>query len=154
MSWQLAQLNIAQVLAPLDSPGMADFANALGRVNALAEASPGFLWRWVTPAGDSSEERVFGPGMLVNVSVWGSLEALRSFAYAGTHLDFLRRRREWFQPLARASLVLWWVPSGHRPALEEAAERLALLDARGPCAMAFSFREHFPAPPADRPPHG
>jgi hypothetical protein len=146
VNWQLAQLNIARVRAPLDDPLMADFANALDQVNVLADASPGFVWRWITPEGDTSEERVFGPGMLVNLSVWESPEALRGFAWAGTHLDFLRRRREWFVPLDSANLVLWWVPAGHRPALEEARERLRLLDADGPTAQAFSLREGFPAP--------
>jgi hypothetical protein len=146
MSVQLAQLNVARVRASLEDPLMADFADALDRVNALADASPGFVWRWVTPEGDTSEERVFGAGMLVNLSVWQSVEALRGFAYAGEHLDFLRRRREWFLPLETGNLVLWWVPAGHIPALEEAAERLALLDALGPMPRAFTLREHFPAP--------
>jgi hypothetical protein len=148
MNWQLAQLNVARVLAPLEDPRMADFANALDRVNALAESSPGFVWRWITPEGDTSEERVFGPGMLVNVSVWESVDALRGFAYAGTHLEFLRRRREWFEPLGRAGMVLWWVPKGHLPSLEEAAARLALLEAGGPVPQAFTIRENFPAPGA------
>lgn len=144
--YQLAQLNVAQVRAPLDSPPMAEFHDNIARVNAIAEAMPGFVWRWVTPEGDTSEERVFGPGRLVNVSVWESLQALRDFAYDGTHLEFLRRRREWFQPSDRAYLVLWWVPAGHRPSLEEAAERLAWLEARGPGPQAFTFRESFPPP--------
>jgi hypothetical protein len=146
MSWHLAQLNVAAVRAPLEDPLMADFANALDTVNALAERTPGFVWRWITPPGDASEERVFGSGALVNVSVWESLEALRGFAYSGLHLEFLRRRREWFIPLERANLVLWWVPAGHVPTLEEAAERRDLLDAQGPSVQAFTFREAFAAP--------
>ena len=150
MSWQLAQLNVARMLGEYDAPGMADFRNALERVNALAEGSPGFAWRWITPPGDTSEERVFGRGVLVNVSVWESVDALRAFAYAGPHLDFLRRRREWFAPTESANLALWWVPAGHRPSLEEARERLALLDAEGPGPRAFSFRAVF-APPGQDP---
>ena len=148
MSWQLAQLNVAKIRAPLEDPLMADFAGALDRVNALADASPGFVWRWITPEGDTSEERVFGPGMLVNLSVWESTDALRGFAYAGPHLDFLRRRREWFVPLTSTNLVLWWVPGGHRPPLEEAHDRLALIDAEGSTPRAFSLRESFPPPAA------
>lgn len=144
--YQLAQLNVAHLRAPADSPLMADFYDNIDRVNALAEGMPGFVWRWQTPEGDTSEERVFGPGRLVNVSVWDSLQALRDFAYAGTHLEFLRRRREWFESTGTPSLVLWWVPAGHRPALEEAAERLQWLEARGPAPQAFTFRESFPPP--------
>ena len=144
--WQLAQLNIARVRAPLESPEMADFTGNLDAVNALADASPGFVWRWITPEGDTSEERVFGAGMLVNLSVWESMDALRAFAYASTHADFVRRRREWFHPLGEAHLALWWVPQGHRPSVEEAGTRIARLRESGAGPEVFTFRESFPQP--------
>ena len=146
MIWQLAQLNIARVRAPLEAPEMSGFADNLDAINALADGSPGFVWRWITPEGDTSEERVFGAGVLVNLSVWESLDALRAFAYSTRHADFLRRRREWFHPLGAANLALWWVPTGHRPSVDEAGERLAQLHASGAGPAVFTFRENFPPP--------
>ena len=146
MIWQLAQLNIARVRAPLEAAEMADFSNNLAVINALADRSPGFVWRWIAPEGDCSEERVLGAGMLVNISVWESLLALREFAYSSAHAEFLRRRREWFHPPGAASLAMWWVPQGNRPSVDEAGARLAHLRDTGPGPAVFTFRESFPPP--------
>jgi len=142
----LAHLNVARVRAPLESPQMAEFVANLDRVNALADAAEGFVWRWIAPEGDSSEERIFGPGMLVNLSVWTSPGMLRAYAYGGTHGEFLRRRREWFEPMPEAHLALWWIAAGETPTLEQAHERLMLLRAAGPSSRVFDFRRIFPAP--------
>ncbi len=150
MSWQLAQLNVARSLTPLEDPVMADFVAVLGDVNAGAEASPGFVWRWVEEEGDTTAARVFGDERwLVNLSVWTSVESLVAFVRSGDHLAIMRRRGEWFRRLGEAHLVLWWVPAGHRPTVEEAAARLEWLRREGPSIEAFDFRTTFGAPGSD-----
>lgn len=149
-SFQLAQVNIALPQEPLGAPLLADFVAALAPVNAAADASPGFVWRLQTDAGDATGVRAFGDGrLIVNLSVWESLEALRNFVYSRrAHLDVLRRRREWFERLGESAVALWWVPRGHRPSVTEAEQRLAALRADGPTPQVFTFRESF-APPAE-----
>ncbi|HEU5111312.1 MAG TPA: DUF3291 domain-containing protein [Micromonosporaceae bacterium] len=148
-TYHLAQLNVALPLAPLDDPVMAGFVDGLERLNALADGAPGFVWRLVDSNGQDatglrlSEER---SDTMVNLSVWESLDALRDYVYRTAHLDWVRRRRDWFRHAPGPYQVLWWVPAGHLPALAEAAERLALLVAEGPGPDAFTFREAFPAP--------
>jgi Domain of unknown function (DUF3291) len=137
-NYQLAQLNIGVIKGPMDSPQMADFANNLERINAVADASPGFVWRLQTEAGDATAIRPFDdPNLLVNMSVWRDVESLNRYVYSSAHVEIMRRRREFFERMDTAFLVLWWVPRGHRPTVDEAMARLALLRARGPSAMAF-----------------
>lgn len=139
--YHLAQLNIARLLAPLDSPQLADFVAALEPVNALADGSPGFVWRLQTEDGDATSIRAFDDDMLiVNMSVWESAEALADFVYRSDHRSVLRRRREWFERMDEAYVVLWWVPAGHLPSIEEAKERLARLRNDGSSPHAFTFR--------------
>lgn len=145
-SSELAQLNIARMRAPMESPLMADFVANLDRINALADAAPGFVWRLQDEAGNATAIRPFGEDMLVNLSVWRDVESLKEYVYRSAHVDIMRRRREWFDPMAEASVVLWWVPAGHRPELDEAAEKLDHLRRHGPTASAFTFRAPFPAP--------
>ncbi|WP_017556266.1 DUF3291 domain-containing protein [Nocardiopsis baichengensis] len=149
-SHHLAQLNIAALKAPIDSPLLADFVAGLAPINALADASPGFVWRYTDEdTDDATASRPFGPDVIVNLSVWQDLESLRAFTYRDDgHLDYMRRRREWFTPLGRPGLVLWWVPAGVLPTLAEGGERLARLTADGPTPEAFTFRHPFPAPSA------
>ncbi|WP_374403167.1 DUF3291 domain-containing protein [Niveibacterium sp.] len=147
-AFQLAQLNIAHLLEPLDSPRLADFVANLERINQLAEQSPGFVWRLQDEAGDATAMRPFADDVIVNMSVWQDIAALHTFAFRSAHADILRRRREWFARMADAYAVLWWVPANHRPSMEEAAERLASLRAHGPTEFAFTFRDAFPAPAA------
>ena len=142
----LAQLNVASMRAPLESPVMADFVANLDRVNALADRSPGFVWRLQTEQGDATAVRHFGDDVLVNLSVWASVEALREFVYQSAHVDIMRRRNEWFTRMSDAYLVLWWIEAGHVPSLPEAAERLERLRQQGPGADAFSFKRIFPPP--------
>ena len=148
-NYELAQLNIGIIKGPMDSPIMAEFAANLARINALAESSPGFVWRLQTAAGDATAIRPFeDPNQLVNLSVWSDADALRRFVYRSAHAEILRRRREWFEPMREAIMVLWWVPRGHRPGVDEAIARLELLRSRGPTPEAFTFRQTFPAPDA------
>ena len=125
---------------------MADFANGLDRINALAEASDGFVWRLVGDGNDATTLRPFGEDMLINMSVWRSLEALRAFVYKTDHRFFLARRTEWFLPMMTPLMALWWVPAGHVPTPDEAGAKLALLEKHGPTEAAFSFAQAFPAP--------
>jgi hypothetical protein len=147
-SYQLAQLNIAAMKAPLESPSMADFVANLVRINALAQASPGYIWRLQDEAGDATAFRPVGDEVLVNLSVWRDVQALSDYVYTSAHTEMLKRRQEWFSKVSAAHIVLWWVPAGHRPSVEEAAERLALLREQGTSAQAFSFRQAFAAPDA------
>ncbi|RNL84396.1 DUF3291 domain-containing protein [Halostreptopolyspora alba] len=144
----LAQLNVAIPNHPMDDPRMAGFTEMLDPINALADSSPGFVWRFRSEgSNDATTERPFGPDLLINLSVWESLEALWNFTYRSEHLDLLRRRREWFQHMEEVHTVLWWLPATRLPSLDEAGERLAHLRAHGPTAHAFTFRTSF-APPS------
>jgi hypothetical protein len=150
--YHLAQVNIALPLEPLDSARLRDFVAQLASVNAVADSTPGFVWRLQTEDGDATGIRGFGDdALIVNLSVWASLEALRGFVFESrAHVDVLRRRREWFERMAEAFTALWWVPQGHLPSVAEAEERLALLRSLGPSDLAFTFKRHFP-PPTEAP---
>ncbi|HEX8051668.1 MAG TPA: DUF3291 domain-containing protein [Thermoleophilaceae bacterium] len=148
---QIAQLNLARAKAPLDSPELAEFMALLEPINALADGSPGFVWRLQDDDGAGAtgiriadEDRV-----IVNISVWETIDALWAYVYESAHLEVMRRRREWFVHFGKPFLVLWWVPAGHEPTVAEALERLALLESEGPSPDAFTFKERFaPAAPA------
>lgn len=146
--FHLAQVNVGRILAPLDDPALADFVAQLPEINALAERSPGFVWRLVDEGGaDSTALRPDEQDdlLLINCSVWTSVQALKDFAYRTDHLRVLSRRREWFEKLADQYLALWWVPVGHRPTAAEAMERVALLREHGEGPSAFTFRSPYPA---------
>jgi hypothetical protein len=145
--YELAQLNIGIIREPMDSPVMAEFAANLQRINALAEASPGFVWRLQTEAGDATALRPFeNENMLLNMSVWRDVESLNRYVYSSAHVEIMRRRREWFERMRDAFLVLWWVPTGHRPTVAEAVGKLEILRSKGPSPEAFTFRQAFPPP--------
>ena len=145
---QLAQVNVARLAAPLDSPQLADFVANLDAVNAIADASPGFVWRLQTESGDATALRIFDDDwIIVNMSVWGSLEELREYVYRSPHADVLRRRQEWFEQMAEAHVALWWIESGTLPSLDDARERLMTLRAEGPTQRAFTLKEPYPATP-------
>jgi hypothetical protein len=147
MAHHLAQLNVGLLAAPLDSAQLHDFVANLAEINGIADRSPGFVWRLADDSGDGATSlRPFGPDVLVNMSVWESLESLRAFVFRSPHLTQLRRRREFFRPYPGQYQVLWWVPAGHIPEPAEAGERLALLSAHGPTPAAFTFRNPFPEP--------
>jgi Domain of unknown function (DUF3291) len=150
-SYHVAQCNIGRVRAPLDSPQLAGFVAALEPVNRMADEAPGFVWRLQTEAGDATAIRAFEDDMLLlNMSVWESIEALAEFTYRTPHRDVMRRRREWFERLADAYLVLWWVPAGTVPTVVDARTRLEALRREGPTPEAFTFRSPFPPPDASR----
>lgn len=131
-------------MAATDDPLVAEFMEALDAVNALAERSPGFVWRFQTEDGNATAERPFDDDtILVNFSTWESVEALADYVYRTDHVAYLRRRREWFERLDEISSVLWWVPAGHRPVADEAIARLDHLRAHGPSPFAFTFRHRF-----------
>lgn len=143
----LAQLNIATMKGPLESPVMADFVAGLDEINAIAERSPGYVWRLASDDGNATAFRPFGDELLVNLSVWTGLDALKAFVFDTMHAQYLRRRREWFERMDSAFVVLWWVPVGTVPTVEEAKTRLERLRALGPSAEAFTIRTAFPPPP-------
>lgn len=146
--YHLAQFNLGTLRFPLGDPRMADFLALVEPVNALADGTPGFVWRLVGEGegeDDATGMRPAGEDVIVNFSVWESAEALWDFVYRSGHLETMRRRREWFQRHVDAHLVLWWVPAGHVPSVGEALERLALLRADGPSPRAFTFASSFTA---------
>jgi hypothetical protein len=145
-SYELAQLNIAQMRTPIDAPEMADFVANLDRINALAESAPGFVWRLQSDEGNATAFRPFGDSTLVNLSVWSSVEPLNDYVYKSAHVEIMKRRKEWFDRMQDAYMVLWWVPAGHRPDEAEAMLRLQSLRALGPTERAFTFKQTFPAP--------
>ncbi len=154
MEYHLAQVNFSRLLAPLDSPLLADFMAALDEVNAEADRSPGFVWRLQTEDGNATAVRAFGwdagdsHGVVVNLTVWRDVEALAGYAFSGRHLEIMRRRRTWFQKAAEATTALWWIPAGTLPTTGDAEDRIRLLRAHGPTAEAFTFRSPFPPPGA------
>ena len=153
MDYVLAQVNIGRLVAPLDSPQLADFIAALDPVNAVADSAPGFVWRLQTEDGNATALRAFeqdaegaGGGILLNMSVWESAEALAAYVYGDAHLAVLRRRREWFERMKDAYTALWWIPRGHTPTVREAEDRVTHLRAHGPTPHAFTLKVHFPPP--------
>ena len=146
--FHLAQLNIGRFRAPLDDPIMEGFRTQLDPINALADQSPGFVWRLQTEDGNATAIRPYAGDdlMAVNMSVWESLESLQQFVYKSGHVVTLRARKQWFEQIEGPILVLWWIPAGHIPTVAEAQERLRHLAERGPTPHAFTFRTPFPAP--------
>ncbi|HUB28081.1 MAG TPA: DUF3291 domain-containing protein [Terracidiphilus sp.] len=139
-TYHIAQVNIGRIRADLDSPIMAGFVNRLDQINALADASPGFVWRLQTGEGNATYLRPFeDERTLLNMSVWDSVEHLRHFVYQTMHVELLRQRHAWFEKFAGAYAALWWVPIGHIPGIDEAKRRLAHLEAHGPTQFAFNF---------------
>jgi len=137
-------VNIGRLLAPVESPQIAEFVAALDPINRLADTSPGFVWRLQTAEGNATAIHSFDDELIIsNMSVWESIEALRAFVYTTAHTGIMRRRREWFETYVTSYMALWWVPAGHRPTIEEAKERLAALDRDGPTPFAFTFRQPF-----------
>jgi hypothetical protein len=150
-AYELAQLNIAVMKGPLESPGMADFVGNLDRINALAEKSDGFIWRLQTEEGDATAIRPMGENTLVNMSVWRDIESLSQYVFGSAHVEIMRRRKQWFERMQEAYVVLWWVRKGHRPGIPEAIAKLERLRAKGPTEEAFTFRQAFSPPDSPYP---
>ena len=146
--YHLAQANIGRFIKPAADPANADFMNALDHVNALAEASPGFIWRLKGEGNNATDIRPWGddPNLAINMSVWESVEQLAAFAYRNMdHRGVMRRRREWFEEM-KIYMALWWIPAGTLPTIQDAKDRLELLERLGPTADAFTFKQPFPPP--------
>jgi hypothetical protein len=140
----LAQLNIAKIRYPLDSPHMFGFVDNLEPVNQLAESSEGFIWRLKDDSGDATNIQAFDdPDLIVNMSVWQTADNLKNFMFRTHHKDFLGRKKQWFHPLKEDSYVLWWVPKGHTPTVKEALERLTHLREHNDSPYAFTFKRNF-----------
>jgi hypothetical protein len=153
--YYLAQVNIARMQAPLHDPLMADFVAQLDPVNALADNSPGFIWRLQTPEGNATDIRPYKDELILfNMSVWASLNEYSSYVYASgtSHREVMKQRRRWFQRMEGPYTALWWVPQGHIPTVEEAKERLEYLRIHGETAYAFSLKTPFPDPDASNEP--
>ncbi len=152
MTFELAQVNIARLIAPLDDPRLADFVAALDPVNELADRAPGFIWRLQTDEGNATSIRAFewdagaSAGVITNLSVWTDADSLAGFVHSEGHRRVLRRRREWFERLPEAWTALWWVPTGQRPTTADAEWRIRHLRAHGPTPEAFTLQDRFPAP--------
>jgi len=142
--YNIAQVNIGRIRAELDDPIMAGFVNRLDEINALADSSPGFVWRLIESQGNATYLRPFDdPWMLLNMSVWESIEHLRQFVFGTSHKELLRQRHVWFEKLTNVYAALWWVPAGHVPGVDEATQRLAHLQEHGPTQFAFTFQKVF-----------
>ena len=148
--FELAQLNVGRLVAPVSSPQIAGFVAELAPVNAIADQAPGFVWRLQTEAGDATSIRPTQDDLfLINMSVWESIDALHAFTYRSDHRTVFARRFEWFERADGPNVVLWWVPAGTIPSPDEALGRLRLLAERGPTPDAFGFKSTFPPPDED-----
>jgi hypothetical protein len=142
--FHLAQVNVGRALGEIGDAVMAGFVARLADINALADRSPGFVWRLQTEDGDATAVRPYDDRrILINLSVWADLASLRSYVYRSDHASVMRGRRQWFGRFDRVYVALWWVPAGHRPSVQEAVQRLEHLDRHGPTPFAFSFGEPF-----------
>jgi hypothetical protein len=147
LNYHLAQINIGRMLAHIDDPIMAEFVAQLPPINALAEQSPGFVWRLQSDSGDATSIKVYDDDMIIiNLTVWESVDALREFTYKSAHSGVLRDRKRWFEKFDGPYYALWWVPAGHLPNPEEGKERLEYLREHGETDYAFSFKNVFPEP--------
>lgn len=146
--YHLAQVNIGRILGPMDGPVMKGFADQLEEINSLADGSKGFIWRLQSEEGDATSYRPFEDDdmMLINMSVWESVEVLFEYVYKSDHVKVMRDRAKWFEPMKEMHMVLWWIPVGHIPTEQEAIERLEMLKEKGPTIEAFTFKQNFPQP--------
>lgn len=147
-NYNIAQINVARMKGiNINDPVMKEFADNLQKVNALAESSEGFIWRL---RDDNDNATSFNPyddeQVLINISVWESIEALEFFVYKTFHTDFLKRRKEWFQTYGKVYTAMWWVPAGQFPTISEATDKLSYLQQNGPSALVFDIRNRFPQP--------
>jgi hypothetical protein len=143
--YHIAQVNMGRIKAPLDDPRMAGFMGRLEELNALADRSPGFVWRLQTSEGNATYFRPYDHDdrILLNMSVWESVESLKNYVYRTVHAEMIRQRQEWFEKFDRPFLALWWVPAGHIPGIDEARKRVAHLEEHGPTQFAFTFQKVF-----------
>ena len=147
MTHHIAQMNVATALYPMEDPRMSGFVDRLDDINALADASPGFVWRLQSGSGNATDIQVTDdPLFIVNMSVWETIPSLFDYVYRTAHTKVMTERRSWFSRPDDAFQVLWWIPAGHTPTVEEGLERLERLRREGPSAAAFTFKQAYPAP--------
>jgi Domain of unknown function (DUF3291) len=150
LQYHLAQVNIGKILAPMDSPLMSEFKNNLDRINALAEASEGFIWRLKDDNNNATSIKVFEDDfMLINMSVWKDIDALYKYVYESAHMEYLKNRKAWFERLTEKYMALWWIPGDHIPTPSEAIERINHIRQNGDTAFAFGFKKRFTAEEAN-----
>jgi hypothetical protein len=150
--FHLAQINVGRLLAPLDDARIAGFVAGLDPINRLAEASPGYVWRLQSEAGNATDILLTDDDLfIVNLTVWESIETLRDFTYSTAHTEILRQRRAWFERHLEAHFAMWWIEAGTLPSPTDGLERVALLRRLGPTPEAFTFRTPF-GPPGSAPP--
>jgi len=147
MNYHLAQINIARLIAPLDDPKIAEFVAQLEPINAIADKAPGFVWRLQSESGNATDIAYSDdPFVIVNMSVWESIETLREFAYNSNHIKVFRDRAKWFAKAEKPSYCLWWIPVGHIPTVAEGRERLEHYQKNGATPYSFWFSQQFPQP--------
>ena len=147
MAYHLAQINISRLLAPLDDPQIAGFVNQLDEINGLADRAPGFVWRLKSESGNATDIAYNDdPFVIVNMSVWESIGALRGFAYKSDHAKVFRDRAKWFEKMEKPSYCLWWIAAGHIPTVAEGRERLEHYQMHGATPYSFWFSQQFPQP--------
>src|SRR5690242_16544294 len=147
MRYQLAQINVAHLIAPIDNPKIAEFVAQLEPINSLTDAAPGFVWRLKSESGNATDITYNDdPFIIVNMSVWESIQALRDFAYRSDHVRVFRDRAKWFEKMDQPNYCLWWIPAGHIPTVAEGRERLEHYQRHGSTPYAFWFSQQFPAP--------
>lgn len=145
--YHIAQINIGRMLAPIDDPTMEEFVAQLPAINALADSSPGFVWRLQTEEGNATSVKIYDDDrIIVNMSVWKSVESLREYSYRSSHTGVMKYRTKWFERFDGPYYALWWIPAGHVPSPQEGKERLNHLRKNGNSSYAFSFKNVFPAP--------
>ena len=147
MKHHLAQINISRLIAPLDDPRITEFVSQLEPINALADKALGFVWRLQSESGNATDIAYNeDPLVIVNMSVWESIETLREFAYESNHREVFRDRAKWFEKAVKPGYCLWWIPSGHIPTVAEGRERLEHCQKHGATPHSFWFSQPFPQP--------
>ena len=147
MNYHLAQINIARLIAPIDDPKIAGFVSQLDTINAVADQAPGFIWRLKSESGNATDIAYNDdPFIIVNMSVWESIEALRNYAYKSDHRKVFQDRANWFEKMDKPNYCLWWIPAGHIPTVAEGRDRLEHYQIRGATPYSFWFSQRFPQP--------
>lgn len=146
-SYQLAQINIAAMKTTFDDPVMSGFVGRLDEINTLAQRSPGFVWRLMVDPSETGYSDITGEtNVLVNMSVWETLDDLKNYVFQSRHLELMKAKKKWFNKMQDMHLALWWIPAGHIPDVQEGAGKLRLIRQEGPTAAAFSFAQSFDTP--------
>jgi Domain of unknown function (DUF3291) len=150
VNYHLAQINIGRLVAPIDDPQIAEFVAQLDPINALAERSPGFVWRLKSDSGNATDIPYSDdPFVIVNMSVWESLAFLRDYVYRSQHMQVLKDRAKWFEKMEKPHYCLWWIPAGNIPSVAEGRERVEHYQLHGSTPHAFWFSKFFPQPEGD-----